>query len=64
VKRKLQEIQEQDYQKAALTKSKNITVKEAAERWLKSQKSGSKETIMIYDVAARRINVRAEDQKD
>jgi integrase/recombinase XerD len=63
VKRRLQEIQEREDQKAALTKTKNITVSEATHRWLKSQKSGSKETIVIYDRAARRINAWAEDQK-
>ena len=63
VRQALQEIKDQEAQKLALTKAQNITVSEITERWLRSVKSGSKETSTIYNRAARRINTWAADLK-
>jgi integrase/recombinase XerD len=63
VKLALRKIEEQQAQMVALTKSKNITVSDTTDRWLRSQKHQSKETATIYERAAKRINTWAEDQK-
>jgi hypothetical protein len=61
IRRKLQEIEDKEAQRAALRKSKNITVSDATDRWLRSQRWKSKETETIYRCAASRINTWAAD---
>jgi integrase/recombinase XerD len=61
VKQRLQEIKDQEAQKLVLTKAQNITVEDATGRWLRSIKSSSEETAVIYERAARRINTWAAD---
>jgi hypothetical protein len=63
VKRKLLEIAQQEAKKVAAQKVKNITVADATLRWLRAQKLKSKETAAIYNIAAKRINIWAADQK-
>ena len=54
VRRKLQEIEDEEAQRAALRKSKNITVSDATDRWLRSQRWKGRETETIYRCAANR----------
>jgi site-specific recombinase XerD len=62
VKKKLQEIEDHEVQKADLRRTKNITVAVATDRWIAAQKIDSAETAAIYNTAARRINTWAADQ--
>jgi integrase len=62
-KQALERNKEQEAQRDALTEAQNITVEDATDRWLKSIKSGSEETAVIYDRAARRIDAWATDMK-
>jgi hypothetical protein len=52
VKRRLQEIEEQEVHKADLQKAKNITVAEAVDRWLRSVKIKTAESSAICGRAA------------
>jgi len=55
VKRKLQQIEEQEAQMLSLRKEKNITVREPADRWFNAQKFKIEETSQIHGKAKRRI---------
>jgi hypothetical protein len=57
VKRRLQEIEEQEVQKADLQKAKNITVAGAFHRCLRSVKIKTADTSAIYGRAGRRIEI-------
>jgi integrase len=62
VKRRLLEIEAEEVQKASLQKAKNITVKDATERWLKSLPTETHETEVIRNRTAWRIREWAADQ--
>ena len=57
----LKKIADDEAQRVALLRSKDITVQDATDRWLRSQRWKNKETETIYRCAARRIADWAED---
>jgi len=61
-KQYLQELEDHEAQKVELQKAKNITVSVATERWLRSVKTESVETAVIYKRAAWRIATWAADR--
>jgi integrase/recombinase XerD len=63
VKRRLLEIEAADAEKAVLAASKNLTVSDATDRWLKSLTRETHETEVVRDKAARRIKEWATDME-
>jgi hypothetical protein len=59
---KLRKIREQEAEKIAAKKAKNITTAEACDRWIASRKFQTNETAVIYMRAARRNQSWAKDQ--
>jgi hypothetical protein len=60
-KRRMQEIEDREVQRADLRKAKNITVTDAVDRWLRFVQTRTAETAAIYNRAGCRIEMWAAD---